>query len=396
MSRLRSRTIAEYGLEDHSFEDDRAPIRLGLYRLPNPNRPPVLMLHGASARIETFAVPEPEAGRSRSLLSHLHRAGFEPWLLDWRASNHVATQTLAREGGFEAILYHADFDRAAAFDFPKALETIRSVRGEQTPIATVGHCMGGAVAAQSLAEGFVTGEELGSLVMLTIGLFYSSSIESRVKLLDRTLERVYASGKHSVVDPRSSDWDNEIEALYQQWPRSRMAHGAAPVPSESEAIGRAICDRVSFMFGPPYREENLVREVHIRHLAEGQFGPMPLRMYLQGTRNLQRGWAARFDAGPRDTSMIDPAACDRFRALDRLTIVTGARNELWHRDSADRMWEWLARAGPVPSGFTKRVLPDYAHQDLLWSPRSSRDVYPVILAGLGAPFVEGALPESAP
>ena len=82
MSRLRSRTIAEYGLEDHSFEDDRAPIRLCLYRLPNPDRPPVLLLHGASARMETFAVPEPLAGRSRSLLSQLHQAGFEPDFLE--------------------------------------------------------------------------------------------------------------------------------------------------------------------------------------------------------------------------------------------------------------------------------------------------------------------------
>ncbi|HEY3496206.1 MAG TPA: hypothetical protein VGK73_16015, partial [Polyangiaceae bacterium] len=69
----------------------------------------------------------------------------------------------------------------------------------------------------------------------------------------------------------------------------------------------------------------------------------------------------------------------------RITLVTGAENRLWHRDSVDLMYEWLRNeAAPSKLGGTavKHVLPGYAHQDLLWGARAERDVYPLILAGL--------------
>ncbi|HEY6555695.1 MAG TPA: hypothetical protein VI072_00420, partial [Polyangiaceae bacterium] len=44
-------------------------------------------------------------------------------------------------------------------------------------------------------------------------------------------------------------------------------------------------------------------------------------------------------------------------------------NQLWHRDSIDRMYDWLRRDPRVR--VTKRVFERYGHQDLWWSPRSA-------------------------
>ena len=88
--------------------------------------------------------------------------------------------------------------------------------------------------------------------------------------------------------------------------------------------------------------------------------------------------------------LIGPDAWWRFRALPSITLITGARNQLWHRDSIDRMHEWLTRGKSQNGQVQKWVLTEYAHQDLLWGIDSERDVYPKVVARLGA-----AVPGSA-
>ena len=73
----------------------------------------------------------------------------------------------------------------------------------------------------------------------------------------------------------------------------------------------------------------------------------------------------------------------QFRKLEKVTLITGALNRLWHRDSVDRMHEWLCRGSSKSlRKFHKQIFPDYAHQDLLWGEHASSKVYPAIAAGL--------------
>ena len=72
-----------------------------------------------------------------------------------------------------------------------------------------------------------------------------------------------------------------------------------------------------------------------------------------------------------------------FNRLNRLTLIGGALNRLWHRDSIDRMAAWLARnPGRGRQRFFKHILPDFGHQDLLWGRRSREAVFPLIADGL--------------
>ena len=124
-----------------------------------------------------------------------------------------------------------------------------------------------------------------------------------------------------------------------------------------------------------------------------QFGGIPLRMYLQGALNVRRRWAARFPADPsvelqKDKSLIGPDARGRFHKLPAVTLITGEYNQLWHRDSINRMHEWIT-AGLKPRArerFTKTIIPNYGHQDLLWGKKSWDEVFPIILdKGLNGP-----------
>jgi cholesterol oxidase len=369
------------------FECDGIPLELRQFKQlgPRDEVTPVLLLHGASARHETFTVPgNCPAGRPRSLAGVLYADGFEPWLLDWRGSGRVTDKLSDQQ--LADLRLKFDFDGAAREDLPEALRIIRS----ECPggaVAAVAHCMGAGILAQAIAAGHVEG--LSDVVLLTLGLFYEPPLDSRLKTQDHLLERHLDPGQHVLgVDPRKgSSWPPQLEALYENWPDSLRPHPRGNLSEVEE-----LCDRLSFMYGTPYYEHNLVPEIHgldghtTAELPK-QFGQIPLRMYAHGARNTRRGWAAAYDAGPgAEDALVDDESLKRFRKLRSVTLLTGQKNQLWHRDSIDRMYEWLSRGKRKPGPrLAKWVLPGHGHQDLLWGIRSRDEVFPTILSALRPP-----------
>jgi hypothetical protein len=361
----------------------------------------VLLLHGGSANFRTFVVPEV------GLAPWLHNIGYDPWLLDWRGSgdvaNHFDNQATLKDPT-DSGLY--TFNQAALEDLPAAIKMMHwyGVRG---PIAAVGHCMGAAVIAEAVALGHT--REIDRIVLLSLGLFYEAPIDSRLKSEERILERLIREvASVPCIDPRVNNdgtllnpWPADLNDLYDAWPPSLRAHDEKSDPVAD------LCNRLSFMYGMPYRHENLAAGIHtnasgdvqggagIGGLAD-QFGKFPVKMYLHAARNLRQGQAISFkDSRPltqQAAGMLDIVSNDareRFRELTTVTLITGARNRLWHRDSIDRMHEWLCR-GSSRSLFKirKHVLAEFGHQDLLWSPKSPTTVYPLIATGLGLNTVE--------
>lgn len=368
-------------------------IELDLYGYLNPGKPRVLLLHGASACHETFLFGPHEDG----LCGFLHKKGFEPWLLDWCGSHLIVEKY---EKDWEPNRF--DFDNAAAIDLKRALERVKAfTSGPNDPPRDVpnvlGFCMGGAVTAQSVAAGHLEGTGVSNITLMTIGLFYRTTPQGKLKVQDHVLERMLSGNERTIsfIDSRCYDgtrelvhpWPKTFETMYGIWPGNFQPHHEHQVEQNKEL--RHVyeqCNRVSFMYGQPYVEENLLKEFH-RSPKEikKQFGGIPLRMYAHAARNARRGWAAEFDANKKGTEseLLGTDARDRFAALDRITLITGAKNRLWQRDSIDRMYEWLRRpARGENKQVVKHVLRSYGHQDLLWGKKSKEDVYEKIASRL--------------
>ena len=443
-----------------------------LCRYPNGGMP-VLLLHGAGASSRTFTIPGPDIdGNPRCLRDWLLGQGFEPWLLDWRGSADVVKK------GADLLLKNFDLDEAATNDIPSALKTIREVRGDAAEIGAVGHCLGAGALAQAIAMGKVTSGEkppLTHVVLLALGLFYVSPVFWGVlKAEDRPLERLIRDPNNKVgaLDPSGKDppWPEEIERIYQ---------GPLPVPHTPKNNSSPVlemCNRLSFLYGLPYREEKLVPEIHhdthtvvfdggrcrprsgwliegettgargilhdletrggswrngdaagVMRLTEAsgrfqrgeklmgsapkseakrfiacskraifaeaelprQFGAIPLRMYVQAARNVLRGQgdvpkglAGKFSDSLNGPGLVDVGSLANFRGLTT-TLITGKKNQLWHRKSVYNMCEWLSRDPQIPERARRRcVLPDYGHQDLLWGKSAREEVFPKIREGL--------------
>ena len=317
---------------------------------------------------------------------------------------------------------------------------------------------------------------------MTLGLFYETPVDSRLKAEERLLEALIASESVSFVDPRvlknEYNWPTTIQALYDGWSGRLKPHddvepnnARGDDPTEEMRQALDMCNRLSFMYGMPYAEKNLVSEIHhpgwemsfdsgkhnpsvgdeikitgskakgilaysrplesgawdtqnaagklvltkvegdftkgeslavkgniigtFRGLGEtippellNQFGAIPINMYLHGAQNIRRGWAGTYVHRQRAVAnqLINIAARKRFTdkdSFDQITLIGSSLNRLWHRESIDRMYEWLMQGNPGNQRKCRKVIfPNYGHQDLLWGKNAYKDVFPEIGKGL--------------
>lgn len=480
-----------------------APIRLLLHRLTVKDGEPVLLLHGASAASNSFLVPCGDSERnSCNLACFLAREGFDVWLLDWRASNLVSEAFLAN-GGAETAPQAWTFNQAAEFDIKAAIEVMDQVKAEdgsrwaetdaddepkadrygtRRKLHVVAHCMGAAILAEALLKQFAgVHGRLSRVVLSTIGLFYQTSLDGRLKADAQLLQQMLAKGgSFPVIDPRtgaSQDrWPKIVADLYDnlRLPYDDARIEQEDIPDEDRDAVRMF-NRLSLMYGQPYREGNLAPAIHHRIVkleveprdgaapplpagtrvvaavdgnrvpraevlvdyhgkpdeqlvlwrchqsftprqmlqADGQdvglvraagkpapalleklFGAIPLHLFMHVADNVLAGVAT--DAGrargtaPR--SLLEgefvqgEQAYGGFNELTHLTLIGGGLNRLWHRDSIDRMADWLSRNPKRRRDHvTKWIMRDYGHQDLLWGRNAETDVFPKIRDALRPP-----------
>jgi cholesterol oxidase len=354
-----------------SIAVDGLELWLNRYAARGRRRGAVLLVHGASANSDTFLVPH------GGLAEYLVDAGWEAWTFDWRGSCKVVDPLLKTDPTSSVAAERDLFnlDRVTEHDIPIALREMRAQLGDRVPISVVAHCFGAGAFSIAIARGAVAKFAVQNVVLTTLGLFYRSPWDGWVKAEDLIMERILANtpGCRGITSRSAEQWPPDLASAYASWPRSWLAAGQSPAD--------AMLARLCFMFGQPYDATRLAPGIH-GPLLSRLFGTMHLGLYLHAGQMVRRGYAAPLDsAGSADGRYLNPAPF----AETRVTLLTGARNRLWHRDSIDLMYEWLlshAWNGSAALRPTKHIMTEYGHQDLLWGRSAHRDVYPLIARGI--------------
>jgi pimeloyl-ACP methyl ester carboxylesterase len=327
--------------------------------VPGAAREPVVLVHGASAWRGTFL--EPNGG----LVRYLGR-DFDVWTLDWRCSKIITDPWLdAAPGDVPPAIARMTLEEVAWLELPAAVARITETTGRLPHV--IGHCMGAAAAALSAAHGaigaprrFGSGPRapVRSLVLATIGLFFRGGVDTWL----RAQERLDAVAQPTwYLSPSADRWPEDYEEVYELWSKTPYPH-----------CERSFCRRISSLLGAPYRPDDIAYLHDDDQGLPSQFGAMPLSFLGHCARSVRRG----FPPGSYTP--------DSFAGLT-VHLLTGNENQLWHRDSIDRMYDWLKREPRVR--VSKRVFERYGHQDLWWSPRSSAPggVYEYVASRLTAP-----------
>lgn len=326
-----------------------------LRRYSSTGKPPVLLVHGATAWRGTFM--EPDGGIIHYLLDT-----FDVWTLDWRASKLI-TDLWKDEKTLQKVpcaLRNGTLDDVIEGELRAAVKFVFEQSKSMAP-RLVGHCIGAALIAAAIARGalaFHRDDQRAALiqqhvVLSTIGLFYRGSVDTWLRAQERLDLNTFQTWRLGFDEP--TDWPEDYERVFKLWESTPYPHCKIP-----------FCRRISTLFGAPYRP-NDIGDIHGSNgMLEEQFGVIPLSMLNHIARNVRRGWSGKFATTDRDGSDLNDAK--RFDNL-KVTMIGGQENQLWHRDSLDRMYEWLRRANNKEVKL--KVFPNYGHQDLWWSRRSS-------------------------
>ena len=191
----------------------------------------------------------------------------------------------------------------------------------------------------------------------------------------------------NLANARETPWPPAFEDVYQIWPKTWGPPWRGPEDD--------FFQRLAFLFGQPFLVSNLHERVDKAEIRK-QFGGIPLELYRHAAQNALRGFAATCDPmGDLDpntpNAKIPGVLAKKYMNLAAfepftITLLTGELNPLWHRDSIDRMHEWLHRELRDDAGnIRKRVFDRYGHVDLWWSRHSKGEVFAYLIDTLQRP-----------
>ncbi len=258
--------------------------------------------------------------------------------------------------------------------------------------------------------------DIGGIGLSTLGLFYDVHFDGHLKTQDHILVRIRREAPY--IDPGDGNDESlgheELNRLYQNWARfwathrveneksnhkpadesglSKTDHESVDESGQNRADHNSgnktkmrpadrFCNKLSFLYGLPYREANLSSVMHEN--LDQQFGGIPTDMYLQAVRNTRTGWATPFVIGGSleeiadyEERYIDETARSQFDEIPKILLITGKENRLWHRNSIDFMYEWLLRGSLDRfDKVQKSPVTRYGHQDLFWGEEAHKDVF---------------------
>jgi len=339
--------------EVHFFDTpDGATLRLTRHAAGN--KGPVILSHGLGVSSGIFTVDTIDT----CLAEYLAANGYDVWLLDFRASIELP----AAHGQFGG-------DEIARFDYPAAVEVVRRVTGKPD-VQIVAHCFGASTLFMALAAGL---RHVRSAVFSQIAGHVSPPLANAVRAGLFMPDFLKLLG----IDALTTDVSAEpgvFETLYD----SALGHN--PFLEVNQRCSSDVCHRISFMYAPLYRHEQLDAATHD---ALGElFGVANLRSFQHLAQMIRHRHVVAFDGS--DAYLPD----DPVKLAEKLShfrfpirLIHGALNECFLPESTQRTLDLLRDTHPGIS-YDRVEIPGYGHIDCIFGRDAARDVYPHIVEHL--------------
>jgi hypothetical protein len=302
-------------------------------------------VHGAGVRSNIFRAPV-----EVSIVDALVAAGYDPWLLDWRASIDL-----------EAAVW--TLDQAARHDYPAAVKAVVAETGASRLKAIV-HCQGSTSFVMSVVAGLLP--EVTTVISNAVSLHPVVPPWSRVKLDWMVpLARLFTS----YVDPH---WGVERSGLF-----SRAFTAFANLTHRE--CDNEVCKLVSLVYGsgfPALWSHELLSEATHEWLKR-EFGFVPLRFHQQMARCVRAGHLVGVEdlpGLPKDFTASAPRTDARF------ALFAGQENRCFLAESQVRTFEYLDQLRSEYHSL--HVLPRYGHLDMFMGDDAQRDVFPLMIREL--------------
>ena len=321
---------------------------LKLTRYRGGHKGPVVLSHGLGVSSLIFSIDTIET----NLLEYLIAAGYDCWMLDYRASIDLP---YARE------LWTGD--DVATKDYPAAVGKVRALTGAPT-VQVLAHCFGATTFSMAMLAGL---EGVRSAVISQISTDYIVPWFPQRLLAYMRAPALFELMGIDVVDARATTADNWRERALD-----KALQLIAPVPRK-ERTHDATSNRISALYGRLYQLDQLNNATVSSGLAE-MFGEANIEAFRQ---------LALF---ARRRHIVDRDGHDAYlphaqRLALPITFIHGAKNACFKPESTARTLARLSEANGKQL-YERHVIPGYGHIDCIFGKNAAVDVFPHIVAHL--------------
>ena len=323
--------------------------RLRLIRYVGGKKGPLLFSHGLGVSSLIFTIDTIDT----NLLEFLVAAGYDCWLLDYRASIDLP---YARDTWTA--------DDAAREDYQPAVNLIRQVTGAKS-VQVMAHCFGATTFTMAMLGGWLTGVRSAVISQISTDVIVPYFPQ-------RMLAQLRAPSLFSAVGI------DHVNA------RAGVADGAAGriadalirvlVPFRREERSRnATSNRITALYGRLYETGQLNNLTFEAALPE-MFGEANIAAFKQLARIARAGTIVDADGGDIYMPNLDRMAIP-------ITFIHGELNRCFLPESTARTVAKLSERNGAAL-YDRHVIPGYGHIDCIFGKTAATDVYPRILAHL--------------
>jgi cholesterol oxidase len=319
---------------------DGVGLRLTRYR--GGAKGPVILSHGLGVSSLIFSTDTIDTNLTEYLFAH----GYDVWLLDFR--NSIALPASAGQ---------SSGDDVATRDYPAAVAKVMELTGAPS-VQMVVHCWGSTTFFMGMLAGL---RGVRSAVCSQIATHFVVPTMTKIKTglhLPSFLDELGVKSLTAYVDSHA-DWR---ERLYDD------ALKLYPLALREEC-DNPVCHRISFMYAPLYRHEQLNQLTH--DTLHELFGVANVRSFEHIALLARTG------------HLVDFSGADVYLPhLDRLAIpiafLHGAENQCFLPESTEKTYDLLRQANGAKL-YSRHVIPGYGHIDCIYGKNAANDVFPLML-----------------
>lgn len=321
---------------------------LKLTRYQGGSKGPLVLSHGLGVSSLIFSIDTIET----NLLEALVAAGYDCWLLDYRASIDLPYASELWTG-----------DDVATKDYPAAIAKVREVTDAPT-VQVLAHCFGATTFSMAMLAGL---EGVRSAVISQIATDYVVPWLPQRLLAYLRAPYLFDALGIDAVDARATTADG-VGGRALDWALQFIV----PVP-RSQRTHNATSNRISALYGRLYQLEQLNAATVDFGLAE-MFGKANIDAFKQLALFARRGHVLDRDGNDVYLPQVKRLALP-------ILFIHGAKNACFAPESTARTLARLSQANGRQL-YDRRVIPGYGHIDCIFGKSASRDVYPLIVEHL--------------